>query len=149
MQSVPLRCAAAEIAGATGAVIVKERTMANSRPNVQLFGYPVKLRGEQDVPGFRVKPPEEEVPGFHLSPDGSARRPAERRLNLPGWDSARAVDGSKFAALLHGRSRTSAAVSKAVAFAATGSVKDTILGCLTYFYDCSRCALHATVTSVA
>lgn len=42
--------------------------MANSRPNVQLFGYPVKLRGEQDAPGFRVKPPEEEVPGFHLNP---------------------------------------------------------------------------------
>jgi hypothetical protein len=57
--------------------------MANSRPNVQVFGYPVKLRGEKDVPSFRVKPPEEAVPGFHLNPDGSARRPAERRLNLP------------------------------------------------------------------
>jgi hypothetical protein len=77
-------------------VILKERTMANSRPNVQLFGYPVKLRGEQDVPGFRVKPLEEEVPGFHLNPDGSARRPAERRLNLPGYASP-----SLIAALTH------------------------------------------------
>ena len=59
--------------GPPGAVTLKERTMSNSRPNVQLFGYPVTLRSEQDVPGFRVKPPEEEVPGFHLNPDGSRR----------------------------------------------------------------------------
>ena len=34
--------------------------MANSRPNVQLFGYPVELRDEREVPGFRVRPPEED-----------------------------------------------------------------------------------------
>jgi len=42
---------------ATGDAISKERTMANNRPNVQLFGFPVELRGQQDVPGFRVRPP--------------------------------------------------------------------------------------------
>ena len=70
---------------ATGDAISKERTMANNRPNVQLFGFPVELRGQQDVPGFRVRPPEEEVPGFRMNPDGSVRLPAERQSSLPGY----------------------------------------------------------------
>ena len=70
--------------------------MANNRPNVQLFGFPVELRGQQDVPGFRVRPPEEEVPGFRMNPDGSVRLPAERQSSLPGYASP-----SVLAALTH------------------------------------------------
>ena len=54
--------------------------MANSRPNVQLLGFPVKLRDEQEVPGFRVRPPEEEVPGFRMNADGSVRLPTRQLM---------------------------------------------------------------------
>ena len=70
--------------------------MANSRPNVQLFGYPVKLRDEQEVPGFRVRPPEEEVPGFRMNPDGSVRLPAEGQSSLAGY-----ISPSVIAAITH------------------------------------------------
>jgi hypothetical protein len=70
--------------------------MANGRPNVQLFGFPVELPGEQEVPGFRVRPSDEEVPGFRMNPDGSVRLPAERQSSLAGYASP-----SVIAALTH------------------------------------------------
>jgi hypothetical protein len=70
--------------------------MANGRPNVQLFGFPVKLPDEQEMPGFRVRPPEGEVPGFRMNPDGSERLPAERQSSLAGYASP-----SVIAALTH------------------------------------------------
>ena len=70
--------------------------MANGRPNVQLFGFPVNLPDEQEVPGFRVRPPKREVPGFRLNPDGLARLPAERQSSFAGYASP-----SVIAALTH------------------------------------------------
>jgi hypothetical protein len=73
---------------------LKERIMANSRPSVQLFGFPVKLPDEQEVPGFRVR--SEAVPGFRLNPAGPVRLPAERQSNLAGYASP-----SVIGALIH------------------------------------------------
>jgi hypothetical protein len=75
--------------------ILKERTMANSGRNVQLFGFPVWLPEEEEVPGFRVTPPEvpgfrvmpPEVPGFRTNPDGTVRLPTERPSNLADYAS--------------------------------------------------------------
>lgn len=67
--------------------------MINSRRNVQLFGYPVRLPVEQEVPGFRVRPPEVEVPGFRVNPDGSARSSSEWPSSLAGYASSPVVAG--------------------------------------------------------
>jgi len=71
---------------------LKERTMVNSRRRVQLFGFPVELPGEQEVPGFHVWPPEEEVPGFRMNSDGSVRLPTERKSSVTdyAWPSVMA-----------------------------------------------------------
>lgn len=59
--------------------------MVNSRRNVQLFGYPVRLPDEEEVPGFRVRP-SDEVPGFRVNPDVSVGLPTERLSSLTDYD---------------------------------------------------------------
>src|SRR5882762_7409970 len=95
MQGFPLRCrgrSAGPPRGSGGRRILKERTMVNSRRRVQLFGFPVELPGEQEVPGFHVWPPEEEVPGFRMNSDGSVRLPTERKSSVTdyAWPSVMA-----------------------------------------------------------
>lgn len=47
--------------------------MFNVRPDLRWFGFRFEPPQKQELPGFRVKPPEEEVPGFRMNADGSIR----------------------------------------------------------------------------
>ena len=61
---------------------IKDRTMFNIRPYSHWLGLRFGPSDEEEVPGFRFKPPEETVPGFHVKP------PEERvpgfRMNADG-----------------------------------------------------------------